>query len=248
MQLSRRQVLATMAAAAISGRAETGGPAVKLVVLDTGGTIIQDRGDVPEAMIDACGHHGIRVSPEDVAPLRGASKREVVRRFVEQRAPKNADRDKLTEEIYAEFNAQVIAAYRNVPPIEGVEDAFRQMRKAGLALVASTGFGRVVADSIYQRLKWQEHFVAVVTGDDVTMGRPAPFMIFHAMEAARVFSLAEVIAVGDTPLDLQAARNAGVRGIGVLSGAGTEEKLRAEKPAAILKSVADLPRWLNIHD
>ena len=237
-----------MAAAAISGRAETGGPAVKLVVLDTGGTIIQDRGDVPEAMIDACGHHGIRVSPEDVAPLRGASKREVVRRFVEQRAPKNADRDKLTEEIYAEFNAQVIAAYRNVPPIEGVEDAFRQMRKAGLALVASTGFGRVVADSIYQRLKWQEHFVAVVTGDDVTMGRPAPFMIFHGMEAARVFSLAEVIAVGDTPLDLQAARNAGVRGIGVLSGAGTEEKLRAEKPAAILKSVADLPRWLNIHD
>ena len=237
-----------MAAPAIAALAEAPGAAVKLVVLDTGGTIIQDRGDVPEAMIDACGHHGIRITPEDVAPLRGASKREVVRRFVEQRAPKGSDRDKLVEEIYAEFNAQVIAAYKNVPPIEGVEDAFREMRKAGLALVASTGFGRVVADSIYQRLKWQEHFVAVITGDDVTMGRPAPFMIFHAMEAAKVFRLAEVIAVGDTPLDLQAARNAGVRGIGVLSGAGTEATLSAQQPAAILKSVAELPRWLRSHD
>jgi phosphoglycolate phosphatase-like HAD superfamily hydrolase len=101
-----------------------------------------------------------------------------------------------------------------------------------------------VADSIFQRLKWQQYFVTVVTGDDVTQGRPAPFMIFHAMEAAKVGNIAEVIAVGDTPLDLQAARNGGVRGIGVLSGAGTEEKLRAEKPAAILKSVASLPQQI----
>ena len=87
----------------------------------------------------------------------------------------------------------------------------------------------------------------MVTGDDVAQGRPAPFMIFHAMEAAKVGNLAEVIAVGDTPLDIQAANNGGVRGIGVLSGAGTEDKLRAEKPAAILPSVAALPEWLKTH-
>lgn len=37
----------------------------------------------------------------------------------------------------------------------------------------------------------------------------------------------------------------GVRGVGVLSGAGTREKLQAEKPAVILKSVAELPQWLT---
>jgi phosphonatase-like hydrolase len=216
-------------------------------VLDVGGTIIQDRGDVPEAMVDSCAHHGIHITPEEVAPFRGASKREVVRRFVEQKAPRGADRDKLADAIYAEFSAQVIAVYRNVPPVEGADGAFRQMREAGLLLAASTGFGRPVADSIFQRLKWQENFVTVVTGDDVAQGRPAPFMIFHAMEAAKVGNLAEVIAVGDTPLDIQAANNGGVRGIGVLSGAGTEDKLRAEKPAAILPSVAALPEWLKTH-
>ena len=249
MQVTRRQswqTLAALAAQAGIASPETGEGVVKLVVLDVGGTIIQDRGDVPEAMIDSCAHHGIRITPEDVAPLRGASKREVVRRFVEQRAPKGADREKLAAEIYAEFNAQVIAAYKGVPPIDGAEAAFVKMRKAGLGLVASTGFGRAVADSIFQRLKWQDHFVTVITGDDVTLGRPAPYMIFHAMEASKTASVAQAIAVGDTPLDMQAAGNAGVRGIGVLSGAGTEEKLRAEKAAEILKSVAMLPDWLRI--
>ena len=38
-------------------------------------------------------------------------------------------------------------------------------------------------------------------------------MIFHAMESARVGSVAEVVAVGDTPLDLQAGTNAGFKAI-----------------------------------
>src|SRR5207244_3125727 len=133
-------------AAQAAGIAQTATPA-RLVVLDVGGTIIQDRGDVPEAMIDACGHHGIRITPEDVAPFRGASKREVVRRFVEQKGPKTGDPEKLAAAIYAEFNAQVIDVYRKVPPIDGAEAAFAEMRKAGLLLAASTGFGRAVADS-----------------------------------------------------------------------------------------------------
>ena len=241
------RAVAGLASAGIVSAEERRNPHIRLVVLDVGGTIIQDRGDVPEAMVDSCAHHGIRIVPEEVAPFRGASKREVVRRFVEQKAPKGADLKKLSDAIYAEFNARVIAVYRNVGPIEGAESAFRQMRAAGLLLAASTGFGRPVADSIFQRLHWQDHFVAIVTGDDVTQGRPAPFMIYHAMEAAGVGNVAEVIAVGDTPLDVQAANNGGVSGIGVLSGAGTEDRLRAEKPAAILPSVATLPEWLKAH-
>ena len=62
------------------------------------------------------------------------------------------------------------------------------------------------------------------------------------MEPARVANVAEVIVVGDTPLDLQAGKNAGVRGIvGVLSGASKEDQLRPEPHTNILSSVAELP-------
>jgi phosphoglycolate phosphatase-like HAD superfamily hydrolase len=71
-------------------------------------------------------------------------------------------------------------------------------------------------------------------------------MLFHAMEAARVDNVAEAIAVGDTPLDLQAANNGGLAAaIGVYSGAASEDRLRAEKYSHILPSIATLPALLR---
>jgi phosphoglycolate phosphatase-like HAD superfamily hydrolase len=71
-------------------------------------------------------------------------------------------------------------------------------------------------------------------------------MLFHAMEAARVDNVAEVMAVGDTPLDLQAGTNAGLRAVvGVLSGASNAETLRREPHTHLLRSVADLPSLLT---
>jgi phosphoglycolate phosphatase-like HAD superfamily hydrolase len=65
------------------------------------------------------------------------------------------------------------------------------------------------------------------------------------MESANVNSVAEVMAVGDTPLDLQAGTNAGLRAVvGVLSGASTAEKLRRETHTHIVQSVANLPALL----
>jgi phosphonatase-like hydrolase len=96
------------------------------------------------------------------------------------------------------------------------------------------------------RLGWRKYFAAIISSDDVTEGRPAPFMIFHAMEAARVNSVREVVAAGDTPLDLQAGANAGLRGVaGVLSGASSAARLRQEPHTHILRSVADLPELLH---
>jgi phosphoglycolate phosphatase-like HAD superfamily hydrolase len=51
--------------------------------------------------------------------------------------------------------------------------------------------------------------------------------------------------VGDTPLDLQSAANAGVAlNVGVLSGQYRRERLLSEPQDALLASVADLPALL----
>ena len=56
--------------------------ALKLVVLDIGGTLIADRGEVPDAMLGAFARYGISVTPEEFSQWRGASKRGMVRHFV----------------------------------------------------------------------------------------------------------------------------------------------------------------------
>ncbi|MCW5978407.1 MAG: HAD hydrolase-like protein [Bryobacteraceae bacterium] len=249
--VSRRQSLKRLAAAGaipLSAPASPRipAPSVRLIVLDVGGTIIEDRGDVPEALRSAMAHHGVPSNREEIARRRGASKREVIRHFVDEQAPPpNVDRDRLIADIHAEFTANLIEVYRSVPPIAGAEDAIRQLRAGGFLVATTTGFDRAISTSIFRRLGWEGLFAASICSDDVAQGRPAPYMIFHAMEAALVNSVAEVVAVGDTPLDLQAGNNAGVRGVvGVLTGAAAAENLRKQPHTEIVPSVADLPALL----
>ena len=253
MNISRRGSLRTLAAAAAlplsarTARAADGSAAapkgrVRLIVLDVGGTIIEDHGEVPEAMHNALANGGVEVSFAEIGEWRGASKRGMVRHFVELRTKPDAKREALIESIYRDFSTQTNKAYANVKPIAGAEDAIRALRKDGYLVATSTGFDRMLTDMVFRKLGWREYFVATITSDDVVDGRPSPFMLFHAMEAAHVDSVAEVVAVGDTPLDLQAASNAALRGIiGVYSGAATKERLEKERHTHILASVAELP-------
>jgi phosphonatase-like hydrolase len=251
VSLTRRQSLRRLLAGAAVPAASAGARhkisvPVRLVVLDIGGTIIEDRGNVPDALRRALGNHGIDSTPDEIGKWRGASKREIIRHFVDQqKLPANVDRERLTGSIYQEFTAELIEVYRSVPAIAGAEDAIRELRQGGLLVATTTGFDRVITDSIFDRLGWKKYFAATICSDEVTQGRPSPFMLFHAMESARVNDVASVAAVGDTPLDLQAGTNAGLRAVvGVLSGVGTAEALRREPHTHILPSVANLPALL----
>ncbi len=108
----------------------------------------------------------------------------------------------------------------------------------------NTGFDRDLADLILHALNWESGVVdAVVCGNEVAQGRPAPFMIFRAMEQVGVVNVRQVAVVGDTTLDLEAGWNAGVQQvIGVLSGAHSLEQLSQAPHTSIVGSVADLPR------
>lgn len=246
MTVSRRRLLPVLAGAGLAGggmaRAAGAPPAgLALIVLDVGGTIIADRGEVPKAMLGALGRHGIAVTPQELASWRGASKRMMIEHFV-RRARKS---ESLVEPIHADFNASAMRAYEKVAPIAGAQEAMRAMQAMGLKLATTTGFDRPLNDAIMRRLGWEHFFVASVTSDEVREGRPAPYLLFRAMERAGIGDVRQVAAVGDTPLDLQAAHNAGIPAWGVFSGAATEERLRKEPAVAVLSSVAALPPLLR---
>jgi phosphonatase-like hydrolase len=252
MALSRRQSLkaigGTAAAAAFTpARAGQKRQApIRLIALDVGGTIIPDHGEVPTAMQAAFATRGLTVSASEIAVWRGASKRELIRHFVELRAARGLDRTEVADAIYKRFNELANDAYAKVRPIAGAEAAIATFKRRGYIVVATTGFGRALNDYIFRRLGWQELFAASITSDDVAEGRPAPYMLFHAMEKARVGDVAEVVAVGDTPLDLEAAHNGGMHGIGVLTGAGTRDKMEHAPHTMIVASIADVPSALRL--
>jgi len=87
--------------------------------------------------------------------------------------------------------------------------------------------------------------VDVETTDGV--GRPAPYMIFHAMKTLGILSVHEVVKIGDTPADLLSGYNAGCAGnIGVLSGANDYETLSKYPNTKIIGSVKELPGLISL--
>jgi phosphonatase-like hydrolase len=215
---------------------------VGLVVMDMAGTTVPDDGEVPAAFRSALASHGVAVTDEELAGVRGASKREVIRTLVTRHRPDALP--SLMEEVYAEFHAALAERYgAGVRAVAGAEDAFEWLRRRGVRIALNTGFDRMVTDLLLDALGWREGVVdAVVCGDEVREGRPAPYLIFHAMEATGAASVHRVMNVGDTELDLRAGWNAGVGwNVGVLSGAHPRERLERAPHTHLVESVASLP-------
>ena len=219
---------------------------IKLVVFDLAGTVIEDAGQVPAAFTTALRDHEIAVTSDSLREMRGASKREVIQRFVE-RQPGSGKADVLarTEEIYNSFRGTLAGIYEKngVRETAGATEAFTFLQRRGVQVALNTGFDRTITKLLLKSMQWDGDLInAVVCGDDVAQGRPAPYLIFRAMEMSGVTSVHQVATVGDTVLDLQAGQNAGVRyNIGVLSGAHSREQLEREPHTHLLSSVAMLP-------
>lgn len=215
---------------------------VDLVVMDMAGTTVHDGGEVPAAFRSALAAHGVAVTDDELAGVRGASKREVIRTLITRRQPDALP--SLTEEVYAEFRAALAERYgAGVRAVEGAEDVFDWLRRQGVRIALNTGFDRTITDLLLDALGWREGVVdAVVCGDEVREGRPAPYLIFRAMEATGAASVRRVVNVGDTELDLRAGWNAGAAfNVGVLSGAHPRERLERAPHTHIIESVASLP-------
>ena len=211
------------------------------------GTTVEDNDEVLAAFMLAVRQQKLDASEEEVNSRMGASKVEVFRYFVERQY--GADNEQRVQEVYRSFRNALEDGYRKngVRAIAGAEETFAILRRRGIKIAATTGFYRKVTDIILNALGWDKRILdASICADDVSAGRPAPYMIFRAMEATGIKDVNQVIKLGDTPFDMAAGSRAGVRGvIGVLSGSHTAESLGGAKHTHIINSVAELPDLLD---
>lgn len=220
---------------------------LQLVVFDMAGTTIEDAGQVPEAFRTVLARRGMDVSAEQLRAVRGASKRDAIRQLVREWGA--GDVESLTESLFNEFRDHLAELFQSggVRPIAGALETFDWLRSQNVRVALGTGFDRLTTDLIVDAVGWKDGLVdAIVCGDDVPQGRPAPYLIFRAMEHTGTIDVRQVACVGDTVLDLQAGNNSGAgHVIGVLTGAHRREQLEGEPNTGIIASVGELPAFLS---
>lgn len=86
---------------------------------------------------------------------------------------------------------------------------------------------------------------AVVTRDEAPARKPSPSGI--ALALGRLGLAAhEAVYIGDNPIDIQAARDAGVTAYGITTGASRREDLLPHAPQAVFDSLSDLYAHLTL--
>jgi HAD superfamily hydrolase (TIGR01509 family) len=136
-------------------------------------------------------------------------------------------------------------AYKRETPrlLPGARKIVEGLRRDFVLGVVSSGNRPRVRREI-RRFGLAPHFSACVCNEDCAMKKPHPAPLKLALDRLEV-APEECVYVGDAPEDIEMARRAGVRPIGVLGPFPTAARLRAAQPEVLLSSIMQLPRFLR---
>jgi len=153
------------------------------------------------------------------------------------------DRDAFLARLYQEQGPIWIERYgAETEPLAGALDSVRALHERGLRLaLVTSSMGSL---PFLDRWGVRALFRTVVSREDVRRIKPDPESLWLALQRIEL-APAEVLNVGDTPLDVRAGIAAGIETIGVLTGAGTESQLRAAGAVEVLPSLAALADFLD---
>src|ERR1700722_4048148 len=135
---------------------------------------------------------------------------------------------------YSGFHTSLIPGARKVLNAVG--------RRYKLGLVTSGDRERVLRQ--LREFRLTKSFHARVCSGDTKHKKPHPGPLNFALQCIGL-QAAHCVYVGDSPEDVQMAKSAHVRVIGILGPFPTEKRLRASKPDLLLTSITELPAALK---
>jgi phosphonatase-like hydrolase len=225
---------------------------IEMVVFDMAGTTIRDENEVEKCFLEAIERTGLQATHEQINSMMGWSKRQVFDTLWRLQL-KDGPADEIhhrTDQSYAVFRDILEKHYRKneVIPADGCLEIFGFLRERKIKIALTTGFYRKVTDIILHRLGWNwnldmEHtgngiINASVSSDQVKAGRPAPFMVFRAMELCCVSDVRKIVKIGDTPSDLSEGKNAGCKfTIGITNGSHSRSQLEKHEQDGLVNDL-----------
>jgi len=127
--------------------------------------------------------------------------------------------------------------------LPGAREVLRLLRRDfRLAIVTGGSRGRVRKQ--IRSLRLADYFSSIVCAEDASHRKPHPAPLELVLKRLKALP-EEAVYVGDAAEDIEMARRAGVRPIGVLGKFTPAKRVRAAKPDLLLRSIEELPRHLH---
>lgn len=219
---------------------------VQAIFLDLDGTLVDSVPDLTVAVDAMLVQLGL--PPRGEARVRqwvGNGAEMLIRRALVDNLEGNAP-DELVERGRPIFNAVYqdnLAVSSQLYP--GVLEGLRALQALGYRMACITNKPTVFAKPLVEQLGIGVFFDLVLGGECAPRKKPAPDALLLTAERMGV-DIHRVLMVGDSKNDVQAARNAGCRGVVTVPyGYNHGEDIRAAKPDLVIDSLTELSAYLN---
>ena len=203
---------------------------IEAVIFDWAGTTVDYGCFAPvEAFRRAFEEAGVDPTTDEIRAPMGLSKRRhvqvmfemprIARAWSEAHGAEWTDAD--ADRVYRrseELLLEMLGRYAG--PIPHVLDAVDQLRRRGVRIGSTTGYSEAMMALVVPAAERAGYAPDCWVSADAVggMGRPYPYMIFHALRALEVSGVRAAIKVGDTAADILEGKNAGLETVGLVEG------------------------------
>ena len=185
-----------------------------LLIFDLDGTLIDSKKDLAISTNAVRAKFGMEPLPEDlIGSFVGNGAPALVRRAMGPGTPEPVIEDAL-KQFLAIYRAHALEHTRLYP---GIREALTQLAASSNRLGVLTNKPGRISTDILAALGLSTVFLRVYGGDTLPAKKPDPLGIFTLIKDAASHP-AETLMIGDSSVDVQTARRAGVRSCGVLWG------------------------------
>jgi HAD superfamily hydrolase (TIGR01509 family) len=205
----------------------------RAVLLDVDGTLIDTNDAHAHAWVDVCHEFGHEVAFGEVRRMIGMGGDRVLPRLTG--LSDESEQGELMKERRGKiFRERYLAGCR---PFPGARELLERMRDDGITLVVATSASKDDMASLLKAANVADLIDAKASSSDAEQSKPAPDIVEAALANAGC-APGEAVMLGDTPYDVKAANNAGVRCVALRCGGWDDEALK--DAAAIYDDAADL--------
>ncbi len=210
-----------------------------LLIFDLDGTLIDSRLDLAQAVNATRRHMGKEpLENERVYSYVGNGAPVLIRRAMGEQATEAELQEAL--EYFMEYYGDHDLDYTTLYP--GVKDSLDRLLAAEKRMAVLTNKPVRMSRSIVKGLGVAEHFVQVYGGNSFEFKKPNPIGIEALMRETGI-DRARTMMIGDSSVDVQTARNAGVQCCGVTYGF-QPETLVDPAPELVVDRMEDLVDWV----
>ena len=203
----------------------------RLVIFDLDGTLLNTIGDLAASCNEVLSRHALPLHTYDeYCNFVGNG----ITRLVERAIPEELR----TEEFIAFVRADFVEYYSahidtHTLPYEGINELLDVLPQKGVTMAVASNKFHAGTEKLIKKFFPDTPFVAIYGQRPDVPLKPHP-MVVEQILAESGFSAEETLFVGDSAVDMQTARAAGIRGVGCSWGFRSREELLSESPYAII--------------